>query len=81
MRAPRWPRSLRLRDRAVDYAYVAARQVQGALRARRPVPTGPGGASPVVLLPGVYETWQLLGPVATALARAGHPVHAVPGLG
>ncbi|WP_144723400.1 triacylglycerol lipase [Cellulosimicrobium sp. TH-20] len=81
MRAPRWPRSLRLRDRAVDYAYVAARQVQGALRARRPVPTGPGGARPVVLLPGVYETWQLLGPIATALARAGHPVHAVPGLG
>lgn len=81
MRAHRWPRSLRLRDRAVDYAYVAARQVQGALRARRPVPTGPGGASPVVLLPGVYETWQLLGPIATTLARAGHPVHAVPGLG
>ncbi len=34
-----------------------------------------------MLLPGVYETWQLLGPIATALARAGHPVHAVPGLG
>ncbi|WP_454729418.1 esterase/lipase family protein [Cellulosimicrobium protaetiae] len=81
MRAPRWAGTLRLRDRAADYAYVAARQAAGAVRPRRPVPRGPGGSGPVVLLPGVYETWQLLAPVATALARAGHPVHAVPGLG
>lgn len=81
MRAPRTRGALRLRERAADYAYVAARQVAGVLAARRPVPSGPGGGAPVVLLPGVYETWRLLGPVATALARAGHPVHAVPGLG
>lgn len=81
MSTPRRAGRLRLRDRAADYAYVAARQVAGALRPRRPVPDGPGGRDPVVLLPGVYETWQLLAPVATALVRAGHPVHAVPGLG
>lgn len=82
MRAPRGPGgTLRLLDRVTDYAYVAARQVESVLRARRPVPSGPGGRDPVVLLPGVYETWQLLAPAATALARAGHPVHAVPGLG
>ncbi len=73
--------TLRLRDRAADYAYVLARQVEGALHPRRPVPTGARDRSPVVLLPGVYETWQLLAPVAAALARAGHPVHAVPALG
>jgi pimeloyl-ACP methyl ester carboxylesterase len=33
-----------------------------------------------VLLPGIFETWEFLGPVATALARAGHPIHAVAGL-
>jgi len=81
VRAPRWAGTLRLRDRVADYAYVAARQVAGVVGERRPVPRGPGGRDPVVLLPGVYETWQLLAPVATALARAGHPVHAVPGLG
>src|SRR5690606_23294972 len=80
VRAPRTCGALRLRERAADYAYVAARQVAGVLGARRP-PSGPGGGAPVVLLPGVYETWRLLGPLATALARAGHPVHAVPGLG
>ncbi|MBM7820204.1 pimeloyl-ACP methyl ester carboxylesterase [Cellulosimicrobium cellulans] len=72
---------LRLRERAVDYAYVAGRQVAAALHPRRPVPTGTGGRGTVVLLPGVLETWHLLAPVAEALAAAGHRVRAVPGLG
>ncbi|WP_225873754.1 esterase/lipase family protein [Zafaria cholistanensis] len=42
--------------------------------------TGPGTA-PVVLLPGIYETWQFLHPVAERLHAAGHPVHVVKGLG
>jgi len=66
--------------RAADYAWAADRQARHFL-GRATVPTGPGGAAPVVLLPGIYETWEFLGPVATALARAGHPVHAVPALG
>ncbi|MFI2364535.1 esterase/lipase family protein [Promicromonospora sp. NPDC019610] len=72
-----------LGTRAVDYAWAADRQLRhlvGDLVRRAALPTGPGGAAPVVLLPGIYETWEFLGPVATALARAGHPVHAVPGL-
>lgn len=73
--------ALHLRERSADYAYAAVRQLQHAVRPRRPVPTGPGGRAPVVLLPGVYETWQFLAPVARALAAAGHPVHVVPGLG
>jgi pimeloyl-ACP methyl ester carboxylesterase len=75
------PAAWRLRERASDYAYAVARQVQHALHPGRPVPDGPGGRAPVVLLPGVYETWQFLAPVAEPLAAAGHPVHAVPGLG
>ncbi|MGW2091418.1 esterase/lipase family protein [Promicromonospora sukumoe] len=69
----------RLGTRAVDYAWAADRQLRH-LVGRAVLPTGPGGAPPAVLLPGIYETWEFLGPVATALARAGHPVHAVPGL-
>ena len=72
---------LRLRERAADYAWAAAWQARHALQPHRATPTGPGGSAPVVLLPGVYETWQFLSPVARALAAAGHPVHAVPGLG
>ncbi|MFD6444603.1 esterase/lipase family protein [Promicromonospora sp. NPDC060204] len=73
-----WARA-RLGTRAVDYAWAADRQLRSLL-GRAVVPTGTGGAAPVVLLPGIYETWEFLRPVATALARAGHPVHAVPAL-
>ncbi|MBD8077618.1 alpha/beta hydrolase [Cellulosimicrobium arenosum] len=74
-------RARRLRARAADYAYAGAQQVEHGLHHGRPVPTGTGDRAPVVLLPGVYETWQFLRPVAGPLAAAGHPVHAVPGLG
>ncbi len=40
-----------------------------------------GSKHPVVILPGVYETWHYLRPVAEALNAAGHPVHVVPTLG
>lgn len=40
-----------------------------------------GDGRPIVLIPGVYETWNYLRPVADALNAAGHPVHVVPDLG
>jgi hypothetical protein len=40
-----------------------------------------GTKRPVVILPGVYETWHYLRPVAEALNRAGHPVQVLPELG
>jgi pimeloyl-ACP methyl ester carboxylesterase len=42
----------------------------------------PGGEkAPVLLLPGVYETWQFLRPAADYLYGLGHPIHALPELG
>ncbi|WP_125778341.1 esterase/lipase family protein [Antribacter gilvus] len=70
----------RLRAWAADYAYATDQQVRHVVR-RSPVPTGRGDRAPVVLLPGIYETWEFLSPVAAELARAGHPVHVVRGLG
>ena len=40
-----------------------------------------GDLRPVVILPGVYETWHYLRPVAEALNRAGHPIHIVTQIG
>ena len=40
-----------------------------------------GARDPVLLLPGVFETWQFLRPVADRLNAAGHPIHVLPGLG
>jgi alpha-beta hydrolase superfamily lysophospholipase len=35
----------------------------------------------VVILPGVYETWHFLRPIADELNRRGHPVHVVQAMG
>lgn len=67
-----------------DYVYVAVGQVAGALHRggtdqflhpdepRRPT---------VVLIPGVYEPWQFMRPLAALLHGHGHPVHVVARLG
>ncbi|EMY35778.1 hypothetical protein D477_002531 [Arthrobacter crystallopoietes BAB-32] len=68
----------------LDYAYVAYWQVHGFLFRHDPLPyleaTGRADA-PVLLIPGVYENWQFLKPIADALHRDGHPVHVVRTLG
>lgn len=71
---------------AADYAYVARWQVQGFLCREDPSAylhpdPDAGQREPVVLIPGVYEDWQLLRPLAEALAARGHPVHTVTTLG
>jgi hypothetical protein len=40
-----------------------------------------GELAPVVLLPGVYEPWTFLRPLAERINATGHPVHVVRGLG
>lgn len=75
-----------MRGRAwtLDYAYVAYWQIHAFLfpasghHFRRGTSAG---AAPVVLIPGIYETWQFLHPVAERLHARGHPVHVVEGLG
>jgi triacylglycerol lipase len=65
----------------LDYVYVTwwqLRHVLGRFDAER---WHRGDLAPVLLLPGVYETWQFLRPVAERLNAAGHPVHIVRELG
>lgn len=71
---------------ALDYAYVAGLQARAALgrplhRAPDPALLAEGDRAPVLLLPGVYETWAFLLPVARRLNALGHPVWTVPALG
>jgi len=49
--------------------------------ARVPAAYARGAGRPVVLIPGVYERWHFLRPIADALSAAGHPVHVVRELG
>lgn len=66
---------------ARDYAYVTTRQL-GALAARvDPAELLDGDRAPVVVLPGVYEPWGFMWPLAAALHDDGRPVHVLPALG
>lgn len=65
---------------ARDYVYAVAAQLR-AIGAGRPDGLVSGTKRPLVLLPGIYETWRFLEPLAEALHERGHPVHVVAGLG
>ncbi|MEO8263729.1 MAG: alpha/beta fold hydrolase [Pseudolysinimonas sp.] len=52
-----------------------------SLRVRVPRVWARGDRRPVVLIPGVYETWHFLHSVGTALNERGHPVHVIRTLG
>lgn len=63
-----------------DYAYAGWRQARGLLSRTSPDSyTRPRDARrpPVLLLPGVWETWRFLEPLARGLFAGGHPVHVV----
>ena len=83
--ARRRPRQVLRRTwwRARDYACVIRWQVTGVLSPVHPDdlrhqdhPVGP----PVVLVPGVYESWRFLLPLATLLHDHGVEVHVLPDL-
>jgi triacylglycerol lipase len=65
--------------RALDYGW--AYRLRLARLGRHPDPLtlrDARGARPIVLLPGVYETWHFLETVGNHLRDLGHPVHAIP---
>jgi hypothetical protein len=61
----------------LDYAYAGYWQVRAAVTRMPASELLAGGGRPVVVIPGIYETWQFLRPMVDALHRAGHPVHVV----
>lgn len=63
-----YPNALRFRAHAVRYRAAPTSFADGALR-------------PVVILPGIYESWHYLRPIAERLNKGGHPVHVIPTLG
>ena len=59
----------------LDYVYVSWWQLRHFLGGRDASRFLSGDRAPVLLIPGVYETWQFLRPVAERLHALGHPVH------
>lgn len=64
-----------------DYCYVLRSWIRVARSRSRPWPepvAGQPDAVGVLLLPGIYESWRFLEPLALRLLAAGHPVHVAP---
>ncbi|GAA4671954.1 esterase/lipase family protein [Frondihabitans cladoniiphilus] len=63
-----------------DYAFAAYWQLR-AITGPRDAPTYLSGEGrPVVVLPGVWETWAFLRPLIAHVHAAGHPVHVLDAL-
>ena len=74
--------NLRRQARIALGDYPNAIRMRGlGFAAKVPASYAAGSGRPVVLIPGVYERWHFLRPIADALAAAGHPVHVVRELG
>ncbi|MFJ4252610.1 esterase/lipase family protein [Microbacterium sp. NPDC090003] len=65
---------------ALDYAYAGYWQFRAFFSRRRADAFAGGSARPIVVLPGVYETWRFLDPLIAHLHAQGHPVHVLDAL-
>lgn len=66
---------------ARDYAYALVWQARAFVSRTDPHDFLSGHRSPIVVLPGVYETWRFLEPLIHRLHEDGHPVHVIDPLG
>jgi pimeloyl-ACP methyl ester carboxylesterase len=66
-----------------DYVYAGRHHMRAALDRTHPdaLVASSGTLAPVVLLPGIFETWRFLQPLARHVHALGHPVHVVTALG
>ena len=62
---------------ARDYAYAVVWQVRAFFNRTDPAMFLSGDRTPIVVLPGVYETWKFMQPLIEELHGRGHPVHVV----
>ena len=65
----------------LDYVYAGIGQTRGFLSRARPADFRSGIEAPIVIIPGVYESWQFMRPLIQTLHDHGHPVHVVAELG
>jgi pimeloyl-ACP methyl ester carboxylesterase len=61
----------------LDYRYAVLAQVRGALARADPDDFATGEAAPVLIIPGIYESWHFMQPLIELLHTNGHPVHMV----
>lgn len=62
---------------ASDYVYAVNRQAKAAFAGGDPAQMLDGDRAPVVVVPGIYESWKFLLPLLIQVHERGHPVHVV----
>lgn len=64
----------------LDYTYALIWQVRAFFNRVDPATFRVGTRRPVVVLPGIYETWKFMQPLIEQVHAQGHPVHVVESL-
>jgi pimeloyl-ACP methyl ester carboxylesterase len=67
--------------RFFDYGWAYRLRVNMVRKPHDPNELRQGSKRPILILPGVYETWHFLETAAVRMHAAGHPVHIVPTFG
>ena len=83
-RPPRRPLHRLLRHGAwwlQDYAFAAWWQLRAVVSPRGADDYRSGDGRPVLVLPGIWETWAFLRPLIARVHDEGHPVHVIDSLG
>ncbi|MDO9398884.1 MAG: alpha/beta hydrolase [Herbiconiux sp.] len=62
---------------ARDYAYAGVWQLRSLANRTDPAAFLSGERTPLVVVPGVWETWKFLQPLIETLHGRGHPVHVI----
>lgn len=62
---------------ALDYAYAAHWQIRATFNRTDPGIFTTGDNRPLVIIPGIYETWKFMQPLIEQLHAHGHPVHVI----
>lgn len=68
----------------LDYTYVAVQQITGFLNPKNPAIYADKKRQSqiaIILIPGIYENWQFMKPVADTLFKNGSNIHIIEGLG
>ncbi|WP_309129234.1 alpha/beta hydrolase [Microbacterium sp.] len=63
-----------------DYAYAAVWQARAFGSRQEPESFAHGRGTPIIVLPGIYETWKFMQPVIQRAHELDHPIHVVDGL-
>ena len=69
------------REWGADAWMGASWKLRYARHPRESIDLADGTRAPVLVIPGVHETWHFMRPIALHLHGAGHPVHVLPQLG